>query len=492
MPGSGWKRSRHTWRKKSSATIEAKETVSSSELSQPDLSHSARLRSKAAKWRESPERLAWIIMLISFAIFCFLAITVPVAFNYTLRYAAVEQDAKLSAVTRTTGKVLLYPNTRSEPILVREEPSTVAEGMRIVSLDGAAQGTLEFFSETSQKILGSLQIYSDTDLEVERNRRPFFGSSEEPYAVRLKMTAGQVRILSSGDDTRLLRIDLVTPQGLVRMQEGSYQIAVDPNKTEVQVRAGQAELSADNATAQQITQGETTQITTEEVISTTTPPGQKSLQVHQSETAQIAAGQIITLPTTLGQNWIVNGTFKAPVSDVWAAGPAENVVFPGEVSYVDGGEQQVAQFSEWNANGHSDIGITQMIDRKLDGVDSLVLQMDVKILFQSLPGAGQQASEYPVRAEIDFTDSNNKEIKWGYGFYQRELTPADPFPPPTDNESGRVIRVQQGEWYTFESEDLIQLWKNRGITLARVNSIRIYASGHNYQSMVREVYLLAR
>ena len=465
MPGTGWKRSRHTWRKKSSATIEAKETVSSSELSQPDLSHSARLRSKAAKWRESPERLAWIIMLISFAIFCFLAITVPVAFNYTLRYAAVEQDAKLSAVTRTTGKVLLYPNTRAEPILVREEPSTVAEGMRIVSLDGAAQGTLEFFSETSQKILGSLQIYSDTDLEVERNRRPFFGSSEEPYAVRLKMTAGQVRILSSGDDTRLLRIDLVTPQGLVRMQEGSYQIAVDPNKTEVQVRAGQAELSAYNDTAQQITQGETT---------------------------QIAAGQIITLPTTLGQNWIVNGTFKAPVSDVWAAGPAENVVFPGEVSYVDGGEQQVAQFSEWNANGHSDIGITQMIDRKLDGVDSLVLQMDVKILFQSLPGAGQQASEYPVRAEIDFTDSNNKEIKWGYGFYQRELTPADPFPPPTDNESGRVIRVQQGEWYTFESEDLIQLWKNRGITLARVNSIRIYASGHNYQSMVREVYLLAR
>jgi hypothetical protein len=147
-------------RKQSSATIEQKETVVVQNFRSPICRIALGCAAKAAKWRESPERLAWIIMLISFAIFCFLAITVPVAFNYTLRYAAVEQDAKLSAVTRTTGKVLLYPNTRAEPILVREEPSTVAEGMRIVSLDGAAQGTLEFFSETSQKILGGLQIYS--------------------------------------------------------------------------------------------------------------------------------------------------------------------------------------------------------------------------------------------------------------------------------------------------------------------------------------------
>jgi hypothetical protein len=27
---------------------------------------------------------------------------------------------------------------------------------------------------------------------------------------------------------------------------------------------------------------------------------------------------------------------------------------------------------------------------------------------------------------------------------------------------------------------------------ARINSLRVYASGHNYQSMVSEIYLLAR
>lgn len=445
--------------------------MSSSELSQPPTSYTSRLRSKAAKWRESPERLAWIIMLTSFAIFCFLAVTIPVGVNYAMRYAALAQDARLSAITRTTGKVQLYLNARSQPILVRDEQSIVSEGMRIVSLDGAAQGTLEFFDNNdadlnNPNVLGTLQIYSDTDIEVERIRRPLFNSSPEPYYVRLKLNGGQVRVLNNSNDQEPLRIDLLTPQGDVRMQNGSFLVIVEAAKTDVQVRTGQAELSMNNGLSKIVT---------------------------PNETGTISAIEIISTPTSSGQNWIVNGSFKAPVSDAWLAGPAENVVFPGEVTYVDGDEQQVVQFSQWNADGHSDIGITQVISRdKVLSLESLVLEMDVKILFQSLPGAGQQASEYPIRVEIDFTDAYGKEIKWGYGFYQRELKPDDPFPPPTDNENGRVIHVQQGEWYSFESENLIQLWKSRGTPPERINTIRIYASGHNYQSMVREVYLLAR
>lgn len=403
-------------------------------------------------------------MLVSFAVFCFLVVTTPWGLRYTLRYTSVQQDAQLSAVTRTTGKVLLYPNARSEPILVRDERSIVREGMKIVSLDGAAQGTLEFVSETTQEVLGSLQIYSDTDLEVERIRRPFFSSSEEPYDVRLKMLSGQVRILSNSGEDRSLRIDLLTPQGQVRMQNGSYQLTVDANQTQVQVRTGQAELSTDS---------------------------QPKVDITQSQSAQIAGGQIVNLDAVAGQNWVVNGSFKPPVNDSWLASPAENVVYPGEVSYVEGDGRQVVYFSQFNADGHSDIGINQIISRDVQAVDELRLQMDVKILFQSLPGAGQQASEYPIRAEISFTDVYGKEIKWGYGFYYRELEAGDPFPPPTDNDSGKVIRVRQGEWYSFESEDLIQLWKSRGTPPARINNIRIYASGHNYQSMVSEVYLLA-
>lgn len=439
--------------------------MSSSELSQSSASYGSRLRHKANKWRENPERLAWIVLLVSFAIFCILAITTPLGLNYTLRYASIQQDAQLSAITRTTGKVLLYPNNRAEPILVRDDRIVVREGMRIVSLDGAAQGTLEFVSDVNQKVLGSLQIYSDTDIEIDKIRRPLFSSSEEPYSVVLKMLSGQVRVLSNSDEDRPLRIDLLTPQGKTRMQNGSYQIAVDASKTEVQVRIGQAEITIDDQ-----------------------PPS----LVNQGQTTQIAAGQRIDVPADAGQNWIINGSFKPPVNDAWLAGPAENVVFPGEVSYVEGDGRQVAYFSQVNADGHSDIGITQMISRDVQAVDSLVLQMDVKILLQSLPGAGQQASEYPIRAEISFTDVYGKEIKWGYGFYYRELEQGDPFPMPTDNESGKVIRVQQGEWFSFESEDLIQLWKNRGTPPARINTIRIYASGHNYLSMVSEVYLLAR
>lgn len=438
--------------------------MSSTELTQSPDTYRSRLRSKAAKWRESPERLAWIVMLVSFAIFCFLVITLPLAVSYTLRYATTTQDAQLSAITRTTGKVLLYLNPRSEPIWVRDAQSTVSEGMRIVSMDGAAQGTLSFVSETTQQVLGSLQIYSDTDVDIERLRRPFFTSSSEPYYVRLKMSSGQVRILSNSSEVRPLRVDVRTPQGLVRMENGSYHVSVNGDRTELQIRSGKAELTLNNGTESTI---------------------------EQNQTVQVGNDQHVTTLALADQNWVLNGSFTPPVDDTWTAGPAENVVFPGEVTYVEGDGRQVAYFSELNADGHSDIGIMQTINRDVQALDSLVLQMDVKILFQSLPGAGQQASEYPVRAEINFTDVYGKEIKWGYGFYYRDLETGTPFPPPTSNDSGRVIRVRQGEWYTFESEDLIQLWKSRGTPPARINTIRIYASGHNYQSMVSEVYLLA-
>ncbi len=45
-------------------------------------------------------------------------------------------------------------------------------------------------------------------------------------------------------------------------------------------------------------------------------------------------------------------------------------------------------------------------------------------------------------------------------------------------------------WYPYESPNLIELL--RDTRPARLNSIRIYASGWNYQSMVSEIGIIAR
>ena len=52
--------------------------------------------------------------------------------------------------------------------------------------------------------------------------------------------------------------------------------------------------------------------------------------------------------------------------------------------------------------------------------------------------------------------------------------------------------LNQGEWFTYVSGNIIEELKQQGTPPARINSIRIYASGHNYQSMVSEVDLRTR
>jgi hypothetical protein len=134
-------------------------------------------------------------------------------------------------------------------------------------------------------------------------------------------------------------------------------------------------------------------------------------------------------------------------------------------------------------NVPTEVGIRQAIGRDVNVYDKLHLQLDVKLLFQSLAGAGYLSSEYPLRVEISYTDIYGKSgLTWGHGFYFR-----DP-----ENENWQIVGGEQippFNWYTYRSPNLMELLKDT--RPARIDSIRIYASGWNYQSMVSEVYLVA-
>ncbi len=124
------------------------------------------------------------------------------------------------------------------------------------------------------------------------------------------------------------------------------------------------------------------------------------------------------------------------------------------------------------------------MEKDVNVYDKLSLQLDVKLLYQSLPGAGYLSSEFPLRVEITYTDIYGKVLRWGHGFYYR-----DP-----ENANWQIIdgeKIPPYLWYTYQSPNLIDELANQGTRPARINSVRIYASGWNYQSMVSEVYLVA-
>lgn len=197
----------------------------------------------------------------------------------------------------------------------------------------------------------------------------------------------------------------------------------------------------------------------------------------------MTADALIDAPIAASENLLRNGNFTESMRDSWESYVIAQNVTPGRVSIMEREGRRVAYFvRQGEDNVPTEVGIRQFIGKDVNVYDKLVLQLDVKLLFQSLSGAGYLSSEYPLRVEINYTDIYGKQLSWGHGFYYR-----DP-----ENENWKIVngeKIPPFNWYTYRSPNLMELLKET--RPARIDSIRIYASGWNYQSMVSEVFLVA-
>lgn len=404
--------------------------------------------------RENPERLAWIVLLASFAVFLMLAITVPLAVRYGIEFTTVAQNATLDP---TQGTVLLYTPNSTEPIAITELRNDVPEGSTVEAGDSPTQATIRLISEgDSDEALGSVQIFSGTRLRVAKLRSPMFEMSGQPYQVRLKLTRGQARIFTNSGQQRPLAVWLETPHGEIALSTGSYQIAVTDAQTDITVSSGDATLVKE---------------------------GMEPLAVSSGLRAWMTLDTRADAAVSAAQNLLRNGNFTESMKDTWESYVIAQNVTPGKVSIMERDGRRVAYFvRQGEDNVPTEVGIHQTINKDVNVYDKLYLQLDVKLLFQSLSGAGYLSSEYPLRVEITYTDIYGKQLTWGHGFYYR-----DP-----DNPNWKIVngeKIPPFNWYTYRSPNLLDLLKET--RPARIDAVRVYASGWNYQSMVSEVYLLA-
>jgi hypothetical protein len=407
------------------------------------------------KVRENPERMAWIVLLACFGVFLVLLISVPLAVRYGIQHATTPQTATLDP---TQGTVLLYQPGAAEPVAITELRKDVVEGSVVVAGDSPTQATLRLISEgLSDEALGSVQMYTGARLEIERMRSPLFEMSSEPYQVRLHLDEGQARVFTNSGQQRPLRVEIVTPHGSILLDAGSFQIAVTAEQTDITVGAGNATLIKS---------------------------GQPDLPVSAGQRAWLTPETIADAAAPAAQSLLRNGNFSESMADTWESYVIAQGVTPGKVNIIERDGRRVASFvRQGEDNVPTEVGITQDIGRDVNVYDKLWLQLDAKLLFQSLPGAGYLSSEYPLRVEITYTDIYGKEgLTWGHGFYFR-----DPENPNWQIVGGE--KIPPFNWYTYRSPNLLELLKDT--RPARIDSIRIYASGWNYQSMVSEVYLVA-
>ncbi|CAG0936005.1 hypothetical protein TFLX_04866 [Thermoflexales bacterium] len=403
--------------------------------------------------RRNPERLAWTVLLISLFMCIGLAVSVPLTVG-----SIVNDSSETAAITLDVqrGTALVSRAGVAEPIGVNTSLPNVPEGASIRA-DENVQALLTIRSPQDNSILETVQIYGSTDLEIVRAQLPRFQMSARPHQIELLTNIGRVRV-NIANSSRPIEAVLITPQARTTLQEGSYAFEVSNDETQLTVREGAAQISAQGK-LQELSQQQRT------VVKLNGPPSGVLSPVR---------------------NLVSNGNFRVPLSDTWDLyNDLQNTrEREGTVTIQAVGGQRSAVF-ERRGFYHAATGMRQSINADVRGFTSLRLHFVVQILGQDVPVCGALGTECPMMFELEYKDQENNAAKFLQGFYA--VPDASGANPPYNLGSGNREehqRIPLNGAYTYEL-NLIETLKPTQIT-----SIKFYASGHTYHSSVAEVELL--
>ena len=411
--------------------------------------------------RKNPERLAWIVLLLSFFTCVGLAVGVPLGIRHYVLYAYVGQNVTLE-VQRGPLRVTLAG--RGEPVAIAEERDDIPE-RTIVATDSTA-GRLVMHADGS--VIATVQIYDDTEVVLSSARSPRFSSSHLPHKVTLEVKAGRVRINLSSDDGRQTVAEVHTPHGAAALTEGSYEVKVNGTTTEVIVRDGQAGVT--NGAGPVVSLG-------------------------PAERATVDDEQIIG-PLPAARNLILNSDFAVPLEEGWgrySVDPQVEGESRGEVRRAEIEGRPVIVI-ERSGVGHAETGITQMLNADIGDSRFLELHLLLRIEEHNVPVCGSEGSECPVMVRIVYQDAYGADREWLQGFYSLPNTGGSNNPSVCIRCSTRNqhLQVPQGTWYAYASPNLIPLLSQDGQAPTAIKSITVYASGHTYQSAITEVELIGQ
>jgi hypothetical protein len=402
--------------------------------------------------QQQPDRVAWMILAVSFAVFCLLSVLIPFSIYWYIVNATTPFTTE---VTSVRGTVLLGdPNIELSSSLTDGNTANINETFS-VSTDDTSQAILDFFSDSS------LTLYSGTKIKLLETRQPRFALSPHPIKIEVELQQGRVRATSSRS-RQDVEFNINTPYATIVLDQGSFSVEVtDTDETRVTARLGQAEVVSGNNGAAILRTG---------------------------ERAEVSAA-LLSAPLPSAQNLLASSDFAPNFTQAWEVykiDPIEGVTTT--VQSTDfGGRDVLVLRSYGQDNVHTETGVIQQVNKDVRDFQSLRVFAEVRLMRQSLPAGGQLGSEFPIMLHVAYKDAQNNDRDWFHGFYFD--------PPPSnfilynqpDNSSERIARYV---WYPYESVNLLT-------TLgpakpAYIKSIRIYASGWIYEAMVANISLFAQ
>lgn len=416
------------------------------------------------KMRRNPERAAWAVLYGAFFTWCVLAVSLPLGARWWLRNASSDQTITLQSsgtvlVTRPGGSA---PEVNLADIPVGSTITTQAD----------SQATLTFAAAEGGDILATVQVYGSTELVITRADRPRYSSTGiSPNRIDLRVATGRLRAAISPEVRHPVKLQLHSPPEAVTVleQPGSKaSLEASGARSVIVVREGEALVIAES----------------------------QGIIAHRDERAEVTPNQPPNGPLPAERDWIVNGYFQQALEFGWAKAirqPQKPEEDWGAVTNVTIAGRQTVQFLR-AGQAWGQAGITQEINRDVRDYTSLRLHLAVLVNLQDLWNCGASGTECPVMVDITFVDKGGGERHWLKGFYYRFNANASfglTACPSCNAVSSDHERVELGEWTTYDSPNLLEVFAEADVEVVTIKSILIYGAGHVFNGYVTEVELLA-
>ena len=430
----------------------------------------------------APDRVAWVVMLAAFALFCTVTLSIAFGVYHYLFQSAVAMSATLQVATGTIG---IVPGADPTVVAVRENRE-LTNSITGISTDALSQATILIHEtpveEVSASLLAAVTLQGDTQVTFNGASRPRFEWSQNPQYVLLSALKGELDVLVTGVGDRPFLMDIYS-DGLnsdkgVYVQirnNGRYRLSVTEDEVRISNFSGKAlAFFRDHADQSSV------------------------VRAGQELVARIGARSLST--RDMSSNVLKNGSFSLlddsratlALAD-WQCSVEQAQAPPGDYSLVRFDGRIGLRLSRFNnAQSNGAVRCTQTFEG--DGLsvsefESLRVMSTFRTNYQSLSVCGRAASECPLMLQISYYDENSPRLRhWFRGFYS-----ADDVSPDVRKRCDSCIEdhvaINQGVWYTFDSDNIFNLIADERRP-QRIKSVAFYASGHQFDTVVSEMILL--
>jgi hypothetical protein len=436
-----------------------------------------------------PERVAWGVMLIAFAVFCLSCVLSVVAVHGFFFLSTVPMLSSVQVARGTIG--LTGSDLREEAVYFENRDIQIGN---IVRPTPQSQALLVFRDPYNENRIFAMITLDEaiSSAALQLATRPRFEWGNAGYQITLTNVEGNVEVYIPDGIDNNLNIYLRTTQGSEVRISGSGQHTIRALDEVVRATNHRGRVLLINP-----------ELPREQSAKDIPPDHQGIAQTNLSEIMVVSHGYDELLTNSRFEQTVAptrpNEAESVFLPEVWRCGPSRASTPPSakistaqeygrKALFLVRGEGAVthgATYCEQGAPSEDENREWMPVSQ----YDYLALETTFYINYQSLNRCGSDGSECPLMLRVNYVDVQGNNQSLIYGFYTVN-TPVDiGYPFICDSCRQEHIFIREKTWYTFSTGNLLNT-----LPLEQrpdyITSVQFYASGHQYDTRVSEVSLI--